>query len=476
MVFSSIVFLFLFLPLVLVSYYLLPHRWRNLQLLLVSLFFYAWGEGIYTTVMLTSIIVNYFIGRAFTNKTGRDRKRLLAFGVVLNLLPLLFFKYSPFIMKNLGVVLPLPVSASHWSIHLPLGISFFTFQIISYLVDVYRGTIAPQTNLPKLGLFKALFPLLIAGPIVRYKDIYFQLGVRKVTLAGFSHGVERFVLGLGKKVLLANPLGQMADAVYALPPQDLSTTAVWIGATSYMLQIYFDFSGYSDMAIGLGRMFGFTFLENFNFPYISKSIQEFWRRWHISLSTWFRDYLYIPLGGNRKGERATAVNLLIVFTICGLWHGASWNFLVWGLFHGFFLALERGRFGIVLKSTPSFVRLSYALLVVLVGWVFFRAESMDYAGRFIAVMFGFSTTDILHYKVFSQLTPHFYSVYLSAVVCCTPLFSTIYFRGSQGDAAAIATGSGVVGVAKTILLGTLLMLSVSSLATGAYNPFIYFRF
>lgn len=476
MVFSSLVFLFLFLPLVLISYHLLPHGLRNFHLLLASLFFYAWGEGVYTVLMMLSITANYFIGRTLAARSDTSRKTLLAVGVIVNLLPLLYFKYSPFFLKNLGVILQAGSDEATWSVHLPIGISFFTFQSISYLVDVYRGTIAPQTSLLRLGLFISLFPQLIAGPIVRYKDIFFQLGRRQVTFAGFSHGVERFIFGLGKKVLLANPLGQMADAVFALPPQELSTAAVWIGATSYMLQIYFDFSGYSDMAIGLGRMFGFTFLENFNFPYIAQSIQEFWRRWHISLSNWFRDYLYIPLGGNRKGVRKTAINLFIVFAICGLWHGASWTFLVWGLFHGFFLAMERGRFGLLLKKAPSFLCLCYTLFIVLIGWVIFRADSLAYAGRFLAIMFGFSETGILDYKVFTQLTPHIYTVYVFAMICCTPLLSRLYFpRPSEGLPPLTLHGA-VAGLGKTALLGLIFLLSVSSLATGAYNPFIYFRF
>jgi alginate O-acetyltransferase complex protein AlgI len=476
MVFSSLVFLFLFLPLVLISYHLLPHGLRNFHLLLVSLFFYAWGEGVYTALMVFSITANYFIGRTLAARSDASRKLLLALGIVVNLLPLLYFKYSPFFLNNLSAILPATSGETPWSVHLPIGISFFTFQSISYLVDVYRGTIAPQTSFLRLGLFISLFPQLIAGPIVRYKDIFFQLGKRQVTLAGFSHGVERFVLGLGKKVLLANPLGQIADAVFALPPQELSTAAVWIGATSYMLQIYFDFSGYSDMAIGLGRMFGFTFLENFNFPYIAKSIQEFWRRWHISLSNWFRDYLYIPLGGNRKGARTTAINLFIVFAICGLWHGASWTFLVWGLFHGFFLALERGRLGHLLKKTPPFLCLCYTLFIVLIGWVIFRADSLEYAGRFIAIMFGFSTTEILAYKVFTQLTPHIYTVYAFAILCCTPLLSRMYFPRSSENSPPLTIHSAAAGLGKTVLLGMIFVLSVSSLATGAYNPFIYFRF
>ena len=318
MVFSSIIFLFIFLPSVLLLYYTLPRSLQNSLLLLSSLVFYAWGEGQYVLIMLFSIAMNYFVGLGLAKVQGKHRQLLLAIGIVLNFLPLLFFKYSAFLLLNLhsltGGVVPLP--AESLKVHLPAGISFFTFQSVSYVVDIYRGTTAPQKQVIHLGLYISLFPQLIAGPIVRYHDIVSQIARRHVSIEGFAEGVERFVLGLGKKVLIANPLGNVADIIFDQPVEMLSTPLAWLGIASYSLQIYFDFSGYSDMAIGLGRMFGFTFLENFKYPYISKTLREFWTRWHISLSSWFRDYLYIPLGGNRGGSWRTAFNLLTVFFLC----------------------------------------------------------------------------------------------------------------------------------------------------------------
>jgi alginate O-acetyltransferase complex protein AlgI len=477
MVFSSLVFLFIFLPVVLITYHLIPQGWRNLHLLLASLFFYAWGEGVYILIMLFSVTTSFFIGKSFAVTTGKTRQGLLALGVILCLFPLLFYKYSPFIYENIKFLLPAPANTNQWSLHLPLGVSFFTFQVVSYIIDVYRGDIPPQTSLLRLGLFITFFPQLIAGPIVRYKDIFTMLGPRKISIADFSYGVERFIIGLGKKVLLANPLSSMADTVFeGLQAQDLSCPAVWIGASCYMIQLYFDFSGYSDMAIGLGRMFGFTFLENFNYPYISKSITEFWRRWHISLSGWFRDYLFIPLGGSRKGPTRTVINLWIVFIVCGLWHGASWTYLIWGIFHGFFMTIERGRLGHLLNRLPSPLGIFYFTVVFLVSLTIFRSLSVPHAGQLLAIMFGFSHTASLHFKIFSQMTPHFYTIFICGMICSTPLFSFLFFPRHLGEETAVAVDRGLTGLAKYFLLIIILILSVCSLATGAYNPFIYFRF
>lgn len=479
MVFSSLIFLFCFLPIVLITYWVMPAKLRNLYLLLASLFFYAWGEGVYVLLMLFVTVVNYLLGMSFADKTAGTRRVLLAIGIVINLIPLVFYKYAVFFLQNAGTLFKVEYLLTlipKDGIHLPLGISFFTFQAISYLIDTYKGSTRCQKNPINLGLYIAVFPQLIAGPIVRYHDIAKEIDKRRVTIEGFSLGVERFIVGLAKKVLLANPLGYMADAVFKVPASDLSTAAVWLGAISYTLQIYYDFSGYSDMAIGLGRMFGFTFLENFNFPYISKSIQEFWRRWHISLSNWFRDYLYIPLGGNRKGPVRTVINLFLVFFLCGFWHGASWTFIFWGLFHGFFLALERGWWGRALRQAPQFLRHLYVLLVVIVGWIFFRADTFNQGAELLTILFGHQHTDILPYNVFARLDPLYYLSLGAGVLCMAPtlqwLTNTVqgYRMGNSSRVAMIQPLVRLSG------LSGLFILSLASLASGVYNPFIYFRF
>lgn len=477
MVFSSLFFLFSFFPVVLFSYFVTPKRLRNVHLLLTSLFFYAWGEGGYVLLMLLVVLVNYCIGIAFDRREAGGRRLLLFFGIIINLLPLLYYKYSGFVLENLGPLAGTGPSAPGTNaLHLPLGISFFTFQALSYLVDTYRGTTPPQKNFINLGLYIALFPQLIAGPIVRYHDIARQICNRKVTLEGFCSGVERFIIGLGKKVLLANTLGLMADTVFKWPPSELPTFAVWLGAISYALQIYYDFSGYSDMAIGLGRMFGFTFLENFNFPYISRSIQEFWRRWHISLSSWFRDYLYIPLGGNRKGSWRTTLNLLVVFFLCGLWHGANWTFVVWGLFHGFFLVLERGRWGKIIRRAPAPAGHAYVLLVVLVGWIFFRADTLDQGLELLAVLAGGQQTSVVPYTVLLRLDALFFATLGCSLLFMAPSLTYIRHYLQPLVPAAFWQESRIWPPVKFFCLCSLFTLAAASLATGAYNPFIYFRF
>jgi alginate O-acetyltransferase complex protein AlgI len=333
MVFSSPVFLFLFLPIVLGIYFILPRFMRNCWLLVMSLLFYTWGEHLFTLVMLASIAMNYLSGLLIDRfRGGRGANHVLWASVAANLVLLICYKYSDFLLANLNVLL----IAAHWQplhekpTHLPIGISFFTFHAISYVIDVHRGNARVQKNFLNFALYESLFPQLVAGPIIRYQDIADQIDRRRETLSGFAYGVIRFITGLSKKMLIANVLAVSADEIFALPSGGLSTSVAWLGAICYALQIYFDFSGYSDMAVGLGHMFGFRFVENFNYPYVSRSIQEFWRRWHISLSTWFRDYLYIPLGGNRVSPRRIYLNLIIVFFLCGLWHGASWNFVIWG--------------------------------------------------------------------------------------------------------------------------------------------------
>src|SRR3954452_11314087 len=374
MVFSSSVFLFYFLPLFLICYFALP--FKNLVLLVFSLFFYAWGEALYVLLMIASGLGNWAAARWIAaNSESRSRARaLLALGVALNLSGLFVFKYLGFFVESWNGVLPaasLPVP----QIHLPIGISFFTFHATSYLVDVYRGDFPAERKAVNVLLYIAMFPQLIAGPIVRFGTVRKEIHQRQVTIEKFALGIKFFIIGLGQKVLLANTLATPVDAIYKIPTENLDAAMAWLAAIGYSLQIYFDFVGYSNMAIGLGLMIGIYFPLNFNYPYMAQSITEFWRRWHITLSTWFRDYLYIPLGGNRAGPVRTYANLMAVFLLCGLWHGASWTFVVWGLYHGLFLVIERIGLGAALQRVGREYRHLYVLLVVTVGWVFFRAET-----------------------------------------------------------------------------------------------------
>ncbi len=392
---------------------------------------------------------------------------------------LVYFKYASFLVENLNVWLArlsLPQIALG-PVHLPIGISFFTFQAISYLVDIYRGQSSAQRSIANCALYIALFPKLITGPIVRYRDIAAQLASRTITAADFSAGVQRFVFGLAKKVILANPLGQVADKVFAIPNSDLTAGTAWLGVICYGLQIYLDFSAYSDMAIGLGRMFGFRIPENFDYPYISQSIREFWRRWHISLSTWFRDYLYIPLGGNRVAPWRTYLNLTAVFLLCGLWHGASWNFVIWGLLHGVYLVVERAGFGKVLERLWRPLRLGYTLLLVTIGWVFFRAADLPQALSYLAAMFGGHGAVGSQYDTLMYLNNKIIITLLAAIAASTPVAQVIGRRleASMFEDTRIFV-RGVVSTAYICLLCALFLFSVAYLAAGTYNPFIYFRF
>jgi len=478
MVFSSAIFLFLFLPLVLLGHWLAGKRLRNLLLLLASLLFYAWGEGTYVLVMLASIILNTLFGRALeATEQSPHRKWLLAAMLGFNLLPLVYFKYTIFLMSNLNALLLPP----QWqlsvpeNIHLPIGISFFTFQAMSYLIDVYRHTNRARRSVFEVGLYIALFPQLIAGPIVRYHDISAQIRHRVQSIPLFASGIERFIFGLGKKMLIANPMGFVADTIFSLPANEIGFLTAWLGILCYALQIYFDFSGYSDMAIGLGRMFGFKFLENFNFPYIARSIREFWRRWHISLSNWFRDYLYIPLGGNRCGNVRTAFNLFLVFLVTGLWHGASWNFILWGLMHGFFLALERGRWGRILDKSPLIIQHSYMLLVVLSAWVFFRADTLDDSLNYLSAMYGWPVSMSVHPGAAIHLDREFCGIFIIGLLLVAPLYHGMvahYKRIAGTRSYALNLGY----MCRLLLLGCVFYLSILEIATQSYNPFIYFRF
>jgi alginate O-acetyltransferase complex protein AlgI len=475
MVFSDPLFLFLYLPLLLLGYLLAPVAARNTILLVASLGFYAIGEGKYTSVMLGAIAFNYLGARVldsgyFSSGYSEARKVALGIGIAINLGALVYFKYTNFLLAEANRVLvsfgQAPIEMS--PVHLPLGISFFVFQGMSYLIDVYRREIPAERSPFRFALFKALFPQLIAGPIVRYPDVAAQLPNRQVTLANLTLGSQRFIVGLGKKVLLANPTGAVADRVFVLPLSEVDTPIAWLGLVCYAFQIYFDFSGYSDMAIGLGRIFGFEFRENFDYPYTARSVTDFWRRWHLSLSTWFRDYLYIPLGGNRLGPRRTYLNLFIVFALCGLWHGASWNFLIWGLWHGALLATERAFLSRLLEGRRLLGH-AYALAAVAIGWIFFRAETLDQALTYLAALAG------AHASAAGQPVGFFFDSELALVLAAAVLASTPWPKQMiESSVPRVPHWASLAG----LLLGgsVLLLICGAKVAAGAYSPFIYFRF
>ena len=471
MVFSTPLFLFIFLPLVLVIYYLIPQRYvmaKNIELLIASLLFYAWGEPFYVLLMLLSIAANYIFGILLDKYDASigARRAVLVISVVYNLGMLFFFKYFNFFADTFGVGELVPVIA------LPIGISFFTFQIMSYTIDVYLRNCAPQKSVFKLALYISLFPQLIAGPIVRYIDVERELTYRTCDVDSVFKGVVRFSVGLAKKVVISNTVAALAETIFAMEATSLSAATAWVGAIAYTLQIYFDFSGYSDMAIGLGHMMGFHFLENFNYPYISYTVQEFWRRWHMSLSSWFKDYLYIPLGGNRKGKIRTYINLLIVFACTGFWHGASWNFLVWGLFHGFFLVLERIFLKKVFDKIPKplhFIGHIYTLLVAIIGWVLFNAKDLTTALHYIGSMFRFTNFGWLNAA--ALLDAYTVLILLIGVIFSIPIIPKLgqLIRRLKGGETALTIISGAS-------MAALMLISIYSLSGSGYNPFIYFRF
>lgn len=466
MVFSSTIFLCVYLPLVLLGYYICPKKGRNLFLLIVSLVFYAWGEPKYVFLMIFSILVNYIFGRLM-DKHRENKKRmklLLVLSVVIDLGLLSVFKYTDFIITNVNAIFG--ANFDLLNIALPIGISFYTFQAMSYTIDVYRDDVRVQKNLIDFGMYITMFPQLIAGPIVRYADVQDQLAERSVTTADFSEGVMRFVVGLGKKVLLANQMGAVWSDIYALGG-DVSALMAWTGAIAYTFQIYFDFSGYSDMAIGLGRMFGFKFPENFRYPYQSVSITDFWRRWHITLSTWFKEYLYIPLGGNRRGLARQALNLLIVWSLTGFWHGAGWNFVMWGLYYFVILFIEKLFLLKALDKLPKFFRHVYALLLIIIGWVIFASDDVSVLLPYLGSMFG-ANGAIGGMDVYTLLTK---AVLL--IICCiasTELPKKLFLSaaGAMNEKAAFTL--------KSVLMIALLAMSMILLIGDSYNPFLYFRF
>ncbi len=459
MVFSSLAFLFLFLPVVIIVNFWLPSGYRNGFLLFANLVFYAFGEPIYVLLMLGSIGVNYVLA-IFMDKAMSDRlkKFILVAAVVLNLGALGFFKYTVLISDTLGLI-PGLGAIPHFDIVLPIGISFYTFQAMSYVIDVYRGECKSTASFIDFGAYISLFPQLIAGPIVRYCDVERKIKSRHVSFVMFSNGVKLFVVGLSKKVLLANQFGMVWDTVYA-DMAHYGTLGAWIGAIAYALQIYFDFGGYSDMARGLGKMLGFDFCINFSYPYISRSITEFWRRWHISLSTWFRDYVYIPLGGNRVSKARNVVNLLIVWALTGLWHGAGWNFVVWGLYYGVILIAEKFLWGNILRKLPKAICHIYTLLIVIVGWIFFVCPTFGDAFRYLGYMFAPKAGNV------AELVPWtltFVAGFVSCTPLCTALMGHLHIKRRAWTLELVLCLVGFV-------------LSVASLVTQTYNPFIYFQF
>lgn len=441
---------------------------RNIVLLAFSLFFYAYGEPKNILVMLFSIIINYIFGILVDkHREDKNSKLILAFAVIINVLIIGYYKYSDFIIKNLNAIFKISIPLQH--IVMPIGISFFTFQGLSYVIDIYRQDGKVQVNPLNVALYISFFPQLIAGPIVRYETVAEQIDNRKETLHDFNYGVERFILGLSKKVLIANTVGLIADEVFATPTKNLSTVLVWIGVFAYAMQIYFDFSGYSDMAIGLGRMFGFNFLENFNYPYISKSVTEFWRRWHISLSTWFRDYVYIPLGGNRVSKLKHFRNIFVVWFLTGLWHGASWNFILWGLYYGFILIIEKYFFAKYLKKMSTPIRHIYTMFLVLIGWLLFRAETMGQILAYLKVMFGLSDVAFINSQAIYYLKEYSFILILS-ILASLPIYPAIKkAMGTSGDTIA-------GNCLKTATLTGMFLLSITYLVNSTFNPFIYFRF
>jgi alginate O-acetyltransferase complex protein AlgI len=483
MVFSSIIFFFFFLPSTILINLLVGKKLQNLFLLTASLFFYAWGEGKYVLIMLASILINYTFGLMIVRKKNdKSSKIVLAVAICLNIIILVFFKYINFIIYNLNTLCNLYEfpTLTFVSVHMPIGISFFTFHTMSYIVDVYRRKVDADKNLINIGLYISLFPQLIAGPIIRYHDISKELLNRTINRHDFAYGIQRFLFGLSKKVLLANPIGLNADKIFALPTVELTSSLAWLGAICYTLQIYFDFSGYSDMAIGIGRIFGFHFLENFNYPYISKSIREFWRRWHISLSNWMRDYLYIPLGGNRHGATRCYLNLFIVFLLCGLWHGANWTFIIWGLYHGLFLALERTRIGEWLSKTWAPVQHGLTIFIVISGWVFFRSNSIDVAYNYIIAMFGLSHEINIKYPISMYLDKKAMLEIGIAIILSTPIYPLLLkLRSSFSKRCNASLLNGFEIISHCVHFSVIAILSyatIISLAADVYNPFIYFRF
>lgn len=470
MIFSSVFFLFVFLPVTLILYFIVPWKFKNLLLLLVSLIFYAWGEPIYVFLMLFSIIFNYFGGLQIDLlKQSGDTKKLkfsFLFTLIVNLAILGFFKYYGFVLDSLNSILPFDIP--YKELALPIGISFYTFQTLSYIIDVYRGTAEVQKNFISFGTYVTMFPQLIAGPIVRYQDIDKQLRKRTISMYKFGQGMAWFLRGLGKKVLLANNIGMMFDSIHAMGADERSVLTAWLGCLAYTMQIYFDFSGYSDMAIGLGKMFGFEFMLNFNYPYISKSLTEFWRRWHISLGTWFREYVYIPLGGNRVSAAKHIRNIMVVWMLTGLWHGAAWNFVFWGLYHGIVQLIEKKVLNNVLEKLPNFVQILYTFIIVMIGWVMFFCTSLKDLGVYLGNMIGIGGHGFIDSTGLYYLFTNLILIIICFIACGPTAWKKI-------QKCALKAGKARQVVA-TIAYIAIFILSLAYLVNATYNPFLYFRF
>ncbi len=471
MLFSSITFLFAFLALVLILYFIVPRKLKNPVLLLFSLVFYAWGEPVYILLMIASIAAAYITG-IFADKQRKNAGRhtptiALICAVVWNIGLLLFFKYSDFFITNTNSLFGFNIRLL--GLTLPIGISFYSFQTLSYVIDVYRGEVRAQKNIITLATYVSLFPQLIAGPIVRYQTIEDQLIERHETLDKFAEGVKRFTIGLGKKVLLANTIGSLFDQISNTPQNQMSVAASWMGILAFTFQIYFDFSGYSDMAIGLGKMFGFDFLENFNYPYISKSITEFWRRWHISLSSWFRDYVYIPLGGNRKGKLRQCINIMIVWTLTGFWHGANWNFLIWGMYFGIILLMEKLFLLKGLNRLPSVFQHIYALLLIVIGWGIFAFDDTSNLIANFKNMFFINSIPGINDQTIMWLSEYAVS-FVIMIIASTPLIKKL---GGRLKATVPKTYGYVL---EPVAVAGILIISTAYLAGNSFNPFLYFRF
>lgn len=464
MVFSSLVFLFAYLPITLLIYYLVPRQGRNIFLFIINLVFYGWGEPTLVLLMVFNIFFNY-MGGWLVDKYRQDAKKKKLFLIltcILDIGILAVFKYTGMITETLNLLPFLNIPTLE--ISLPIGISFYTFQTMSYVVDVYRDDAPVSKSFINFGTYVALFPQLIAGPIVRYKDVAYQLTHRRETLEQFTTGVKLFMVGLGKKVLIANQMGNLTTSVFATTDEN-GVLGTWLGIIAYTFQIYFDFSGYSDMACGLGNMLGFEFLKNFNYPYISKSITEFWRRWHISLSTWFKEYVYIPLGGNRKGTKRQIINLLIVWGLTGLWHGASWNFLLWGLYFGLLLILEKFILKKLLDKLPSAIQHIYTLFIVAIGWGIFYFTDINQLGSFFADLFNFGN-GIIGSQALTLLLSYL-PILIAAAIASTPLAAKLYLRFKEAN---------FIWIAEVLFCMFILAVSTASLVNQSYNPFLYFRF
>lgn len=466
MLFSSMTFIYVFLPIVCGLYLITKKELHNPILLIASIIFYAWGEPRYLAIMLLVIIINY-LGAILIEKYPHKKRFTLILAIITNLAFLIYFKYFNFLLENINALFH--TNIDFIKVIMPIGISFYTFQAMSYLIDVFRGECKAQKDIYKLALYITLFPQLIAGPIVKYHDVADQIEDREVNFEKVDIGVKRFIIGLSKKVLLANTMGAIADKIFTQPADTFSPLVAWMGSLAYSLQLFYDFSGYSDMAIGLGLIFGFQFLENFNYPYISKSITEFWRRWHISLSTWFKQYLYIPLGGNRISKNRTYINLGIVFLLTGLWHGASWNFIFWGLWNGFFIILEKMTGWDKDSKNPAinFIRHLYTIFVFVIGWVLFRADNLSYALTYLKNMFGLVKVHDIAYNINYYGDSIEILTFIIAIICAMPVFSKIlYIRQERKILRSIVN----------IWLLILFILSSAAIAASTYNPFIYFRF